>query len=102
MPRTATGSAGVLTIRIEIRDTEHPMLYRELVAIESGARRRVRLFSLAHMGLALEMSGTGNRGIPEVAAATTEVQLPDATRLSRSELAELFGDNSTHHEEQGA
>jgi len=102
MPRVASGSAGVLSIRIEIRDTEHPMLYRELVAIESGARRRVRLFSLAHMGLALEMSGAGTRGIQDVAPAAATAAPDEGNRLSTSELMDLFGDTSTHHEEQGA
>lgn len=101
MPRVSSGRSGVLTIRIEIRDTEHPALYRELVSISSGTRRRVRLFSLAHMGLALEMSGAGTRDRTAETTAATDGTTPE-NRLSTSELADLFGETSTQLEDQGA
>jgi hypothetical protein len=101
MPQSAPRSNGVLTIRIEVRDNEHPLLYRELAAMKSGSRRRVRLFSLAHMGLALEMSGAGTRYRPADETATADCTTPE-NRLSTSELADLFGETSTQLEDQGA
>lgn len=102
MSQLGSRSNGVLTIRIEVRDNEHPLLYRELAAMKTGSRRRVRLFSLAHMGLALEMSGAGSRGPQDALPATPRHDTEEDGRLSTSELADLFGDNSTHPEEQGA
>jgi len=101
MQQSASRGNGVLTIRIEVRDSEHPLLYRELAAMKTGARRRVRFFSLAHMGLALEMSGAGTRDRQTETIATADGTTPE-NRLSTSELADLFGETSTHLEDQGA
>jgi len=104
MPRVSNGDKGAFAFRVTVTDVEHRALFRDLLRISTGAKRKARLFALAHMGLALEISGSGQLDSRANRAAEREEEAVDGplTNLSRSDLADILGDTSTHSEEQGA
>jgi len=102
MPRVSKGEAGALTFKVRVTEVEHSALFRDLMRIESGAKRKARLFLLAHIGLALEGSADGSRTEGSLRNGRTNRPPHRILQLSNSELADLFEDSSTPAEEQGA
>lgn len=101
MPRVAKGEDGVLTFKIHVRATEHPALFRALIGIDSGAKRRTRLFALAYMGLALDSRAC--QGVDPAAPAPTPSHDAGASEdLPASDLEDWFRQTSTDPVAPGA
>lgn len=87
-------------MRISIREAESPLLYRNLLPIESGSRRKVRIFSLLHLALGLELSGEAMRSHTDVTPEAPNADGDGDFRATRSEIYELFGETFAHSTEQ--
>jgi len=85
-----------LTIRFELCESDSPLLYASLFALDTGERRRARLLSLATVGATLEAIAGGHVPVRRTGADPTEE--PNGVRPAAQswappdqDIAKIFG-----------